>query len=66
MLNLTPPRHTPTLPIPAVRYAQIADIPRRRGELVESTPLPPANAPDLDSGSPGDHHEESNRVRERR
>jgi hypothetical protein len=29
MLGLTPPRHTSTLPIPAVRFAQTAVIPGR-------------------------------------
>ena len=37
MLNLTPPRHTPTLPAPAVRCAQIAVVHRRRVEGVNST-----------------------------
>jgi hypothetical protein len=34
MLDLTPPRHVSTPPTPVVRFAQIAVIPRRRGERV--------------------------------
>ena len=39
MLSLTSPRHTSTLPTPAVSYAQIAAIGRRRAaDEVKSTP----------------------------
>jgi hypothetical protein len=38
MLGLTPPRHTSTLPTAVVRFAQLPDIPGRRGKRVKSTP----------------------------
>jgi hypothetical protein len=37
MLSLTSLRHTSTLPIPAVRCAQIPAIAQLHGELVESS-----------------------------
>ena len=40
MLNLTPPRHTPTLPIRAVRFAQFAVIRGRESKQVNSTEQP--------------------------
>jgi len=40
MLDLTSPRHTPTLPTPAVRCAQSAVVLRRHSGRVKSTLTP--------------------------